>query len=132
MWLQRFRRDVLEGTLEEMVDMEAVSRANTTEAERVRRQAEFPGNPDQDNTKWVPPHVPRDTCPHVTVQNWRVRVQDRGVHPLLGQQQQRQGDDNIEDDDIDDSNDDDDDIEQVRAILNNKEFEQAVHQEICT
>ena len=49
--LQRFRRDVLEGTLEEMVDMEAVSRANTTEAERVRRQAEFPGNPDQDNTK---------------------------------------------------------------------------------
>ena len=49
--LQRFRRDVLEGTLEEMVDMEAVSRANTTQAERVRRQAEFPGNPDQDNTK---------------------------------------------------------------------------------
>ena len=42
---------MLEGTLEEMVDMEAVSRANTTETERVRRQAEFPGNPDQDNTK---------------------------------------------------------------------------------
>ena len=36
---------------------------------------------------------------HVTVQNWRVRVQDRGVHPLLGQQQQRQGDDSIVEDD---------------------------------
>ena len=68
---------------------------------------------------------------HVTVQNWRVRVQDRGVHPLLGQQQQRQGYDSIGDHDIDDY-DDYDDIEQVRAILNNKEFEQAVHQEICT
>ena len=33
--------------------------------------------------------------------------------------------------DIDDDNNDND-IEQVRAILNNKEFEQAVHQEICT
>ena len=43
----------------------------------------------------------RDTCLvwHVTVQNWRVRVQDRGVHPLLGQQQQRQGDDSIVEDD---------------------------------
>ena len=67
----------------------------------------------------------------MTVQNWRVRVQDRGVHPLLGQQQQRQGEDSMEDDDIDDGNGDND-IEQVRAILNNKEFEQAVHQEICT
>ena len=61
-------------------------------------------------------------------------VLDRGGHPLLGQQQQRQGDDSIGDHDIDDYDDYDDDnnIEQVRAILNNKEFEQAVHQEICT
>ena len=40
-------------------------------------------------------------------------------------------DHDIDDNDIDDY-DDDNDIEQVRAILNNKEFEQAVHQEICT
>ena len=39
--------------------------------------------------------------------------------------------DDIDDNDIDDDNNDND-IEQVRAILNNKEFEQAVHQEICT
>jgi len=90
---QRFRRDVLEGTLEEMVDMEAVSRANTTEAERVRRQAEFPGSPDQDNTK-------TDVCEsktEVSTPFWASNSNGK-----------------------------------VRAILNNKEFEQAVHQEICT
>ena len=46
---QRFRRDVLEGTLEEMIDntFEAGNDTSTFS----KRQAEFPGNPEQDNTK---------------------------------------------------------------------------------
>ena len=53
----RFRRDVLEGTLEEMLEAEAGEadlrdeRGNTTISERQKRQAEFPGAPEQDNTK---------------------------------------------------------------------------------
>ena len=55
----RFRRDVLEGTLEEMLEAEAEAgeadlrdeRGNTTFSERQKRQAEFPGAPEQDNTK---------------------------------------------------------------------------------
>ena len=50
----RFRRDVLEGTLEEMLEAEADlrdERGNTTISERQKRQAEFPGAPEQDNTK---------------------------------------------------------------------------------
>ena len=55
----RFRRDVLEGTLEEMLEAEAEAgeadlrdeRGNTTISERQKRQAEFPGAPEQDNTK---------------------------------------------------------------------------------
>ena len=45
---QRFRRDVLEGTLEEMLDNTASAAANSSLS---KRQAEFPGNPEQDNTK---------------------------------------------------------------------------------
>ena len=53
----RFRRDVLEGTLEEMLEAEAGEadlrdeRGNATIFERQKRQAEFPGAPEQDNTK---------------------------------------------------------------------------------
>ena len=43
---QRFRRDVLEGTWEEMAE-----RAGNTTEGRARRQAEFPGDPEQDNSK---------------------------------------------------------------------------------
>ena len=57
--LPRFRRDVLEGTLEEMLEeMEEVEEVEESHKEegnstvsRQRRQAEFPGAPEQDNTK---------------------------------------------------------------------------------
>jgi len=85
---QRFRRDVLEGTWEEMAE-----RAGNTTEGRARRQAEFPGDPEQDNTK-------DDVCEskiEVSTPFWASNSNGK-----------------------------------VRAILNNKEFEQAVHQEICT
>ena len=40
----RFRRDVLEGTFEEMTEPDEAKL-------REKRQAEFPGNPEQDETK---------------------------------------------------------------------------------
>ena len=55
--LPRFRRDVLEGTLEEMLEEveEEVEESHKEEGNstvsRQRRQAEFPGAPEQDNTK---------------------------------------------------------------------------------
>ena len=49
---QRFRRDVLEGTLEEMLDMEDVmAKSNSTVGDISKRQAEFPGNPEEDTNK---------------------------------------------------------------------------------
>ena len=50
--LKRFRRDVLEGTAEELMVTEE-NRDNSTVSELVRRQAEFPGNPEEDDTKSV-------------------------------------------------------------------------------
>ena len=54
--LPRFRRDVLEGTLEEMLEEEVEEEESHKEEgnstmSRQRRQAEFPGAPEQDNTK---------------------------------------------------------------------------------
>ena len=52
--LPRFRRDVLEGTLEEMleeVEAESHKEEGNSTVSRQRRQAEFPGAPEQDNTK---------------------------------------------------------------------------------
>jgi len=94
--LKRFRRDVLEGTQEELMleTVETESRDNSTLSERVKRQtAEFPGNPEDDDSK-------TDVCEsktEVTTPFWASNSNGK-----------------------------------VRAILNNKEFEQAVHQEICT
>ena len=53
--LKRFRRDVLEGTQEELMleTVETESRDNSTLSERVKRQAEFPGNPEDDDSKSV-------------------------------------------------------------------------------
>ena len=53
--LKRFRRDVLEGTQEELMMETGMTegRDNNTLNERDRRQAEFPGNPEEDNTKSV-------------------------------------------------------------------------------
>jgi len=100
---QRFRRDVLEGTLEEMLDNDNEkemleeeddhNRDNSTMSVRQKRQAEFPGAPEQDNTK-------SDVCEskvEVTSPFWASNSNGK-----------------------------------VRAILNNKEFEQAIHQEICS
>ena len=54
--LPRFRRDVLEGTLEEMLEeveeeVESHKEEGNSTVSRQRRQAEFPGAPEQDNTK---------------------------------------------------------------------------------
>eukprot|EP00092_Neocalanus_flemingeri_P029568 GFUD01032114.1.p1 GENE.GFUD01032114.1~~GFUD01032114.1.p1 ORF type:complete len:268 (+),score=50.94 GFUD01032114.1:264-1067(+) len=95
---QRFKREVLEGTFEELVnnladDKEKRPAGNETASTRSKRQAQIPDIPDQDNTK-------ADVCEsktEVTSPFWASNSNGK-----------------------------------VRAILNNKEFEQAVHQEICT
>jgi len=96
---QRFKREVLEGTLDELLDMEfddvedGKASNNETITERKRRQAEIPANPPQDNTK-------ADVCEskiEVTTPFWASNSNGK-----------------------------------VRAIVNNDQFEQAVHQEICT
>ena len=50
---QRFRRDVLEGTLEQMIDLDQdlVNKSNDTVSEKVKRQADFPGDPEEDDSK---------------------------------------------------------------------------------
>ena len=58
----RFKREVLEGTYEELIDsfndegnertvMEKRAANNETVSEKVKRQAEIPETPEQDNTK---------------------------------------------------------------------------------
>jgi len=98
---KRFRRDVLEGTLEEMLDHEQLEEgkdrwrrsSNATEESRRKRQADFPGTPEADPKK-------EDVCES------KVEV----VTPFWASNSNGK----------------------VRAVLNNKEFEQAIHQEICT
>lgn len=96
------RRDVLEGTLEEMmavveqqeeVEEEGTNSANNTA--RARRQADFPGAVD-----------PTGSSAKVDVCESKVEI----VTPFWGTNSNGK----------------------VRAILNNKEFEQAIHQEICS
>jgi len=105
----RFRRDVLEGTLEEMLEEEEaepepepVRRRRGTNStideeehqRRSKRQADFPGTPDQNKGN------KEDVCES------KVEI----VTPYWASNSNGK----------------------VRAILNNKEFEQAIHQEICT
>merc|ERR1712130_99831 len=82
------------GDEQEVFEEESIpQKDNSTVSERQKRQAEFPGAPEQDNTK-------SDVCEskvEVTSPFWASNSNGK-----------------------------------VRAILNNKEFEQAVHQEICT
>ena len=94
---------MLEGTLEEMLDLEESElgednlkeeRGNYTISDREKRQAEFPGAPEQDNSKFV--FFISDLCSVndqllQTLKVWCLWVQGRGYLPLLGQQQQRQG-----------------------------------------
>jgi len=91
---ERVRRDVLEGTWEEMVDnLEEKNTAGNETDSRFRRQAEIPKIPDQDTSK-------ADVCEskvEVTTPYWASNSNGK-----------------------------------VRAILNNDQFEQAIHQEICT
>jgi len=99
----RFRRDVLEGTLEEMLDNEeekvdnhrvARSAGNETASARAKRQADFPGNPKANKSSGK-----EDVCQS------KIEI----VTPYWASNSNGK----------------------VRAILNNKEFEQAIHQEIC-
>jgi len=98
---QRFKRGVLEGTFEELLDNDVIEEGdvneraagNNTISEREKRQAEIPADPPQDNTK-------ADVCEskvEVTTPFWASNSNGK-----------------------------------VRAIVNNEQFEQAVHQEICT
>ena len=82
---QRFRRDVMEGTLEEMIDNTFEAAGNDT-SDISKRQAEFPGNPEQDNTKYVKCKV-HSGLVTTNTQVGRLWVQDWGVNTLLGQQQ---------------------------------------------
>jgi len=94
----RFRRDVLEGTLEEMIESDDKLRgktSNSTDSERVKRQADFPGVPPGDKKSGK-----EDVCQS------KVEI----VTPFWASNSNGK----------------------VRAVLNNKEFEQAIHQEICS
>jgi len=91
-----FRRDILEGTIEEMMfkeDRLVTAGGNGTASARARRQADFPDIPKESSRK-------KDVC-HSTVEI---------VTPYWASNSNGK----------------------VRAILNNKEFEQAIHQEICS
>jgi len=90
-----FRRDILEGTIEEMMfkeDRLVTAEGNGTASSRARRQSDFPDIPKGSSRK-------KDVC-HSTVEI---------VTPYWASNSNGK----------------------VRAILNNKEFEQAIHQEIC-
>jgi len=101
----RFRRDVLEGTLEELIEDTEVEEekhsaekhfpGNETVSEKVKRQADFPGNPDKNKKSGK-----EDVCQS------KIEI----VTPYWASNSNGK----------------------VRAILNNKEFEQAIHQEICS
>jgi len=95
---KRFTRDVLEGTLDELLEEEFIidnqKDSNSTSSKRVRRQADFPGasgNNDKSGKE--------DACQS------KVEI----VTPYWASNSNGK----------------------VRAIVNNKEFEQAIHQEIC-
>jgi len=97
----RFRRDVLEGTLEEMLeqpeDKNILGRngGNETSSARGRRQADFPGTPPANGSSGK-----EDVCQstvEIVTPYWASNSNGK-----------------------------------VRAVLNNKEFEQAIHQEICS
>jgi len=99
----RFKRSVLEGTLEEMLEPETELDerlgGNRTQGEeqgfsRTTRQADFPGVPEQGKGG------KEDVC------SSKIEI----VTPYWASNSNGK----------------------VRAILNNKEFEQAIHQEICT
>jgi len=98
----RFRRDVLEGTLEDLIEEDEFLRrgsagSNETSSLLQKRQADFPGNPagaGGDKTG------KEDVCQS------KVEI----VTPYWASNSNGK----------------------VRAILNNKEFEQAIHQEICS
>ena len=89
----RFRRDVSEGTFEDMIlddDSDGLEGRNITVSERVRRQSGFPGVDDDKTDK-----TRADVCEsevEVETPYWAVNSEGK-----------------------------------LRAILNNKEFEQSVH-----
>lgn len=92
--VSRFRRDVLEGTLDEMVlpFVEEEGHINNSTI-RGKRQADFPGTPESNSNK-------EDSCESKT----------EIVTPYWASNSNGK----------------------VRSIVNNKAFEQAVHQEICS
>jgi len=97
--LPRFRRDVLEGTFDEMVlptlEEDTGRNGNSSFSSREKRQAEFPGNPAENQSK-----NRADVCDskiEVVTPYWSINSNGK-----------------------------------VRAVVNNKEFEQAIHQEICS
>ena len=110
---------MLEGTFEELIDnvskeeentvFEKRSAGNETASERSKRQAEIPADPEQDNTK-LEDKVLTKYCPilfhRADVCESKVEV----TTPFWASNSNGK----------------------VRAIVNNEQFEQAIHQEICT
>jgi len=91
---KRFRRDVLEGTLEELLEKEEGEEEEQSFTNKTRRQADFPGEANINNSSGK-----EDVCSttiEIVTPYWASNSNGK-----------------------------------VRAILNNKEFEQAIHQEIC-
>jgi len=95
---RRFRRDVLEGTYEELLEpsneYEDSTRNNNTRNSREKRQSDYPGPIENKNSSGK-----EDVCQssiEVVTPFWASNSNGK-----------------------------------VRAIVNNKEFEQAIHQEIC-
>jgi len=130
----RFRRDVLEGTLEEMLDddddeennMFARDDGNGTQSERVKRQADFPGTPANKDTSGK-----EDVCQsqvEIVTPYWASNSNGTPAN------KDTSGKEDVCQSQVEivtpywasNSNG------KVRAVLNNKEFEQAIHQEICS
>jgi len=89
---RRFRRDVLEGTLEELLDTFDNDRSNNSLNNRDKRQADYPGPTESKNDK-------EDVCQssvELVTPYWASNSNGK-----------------------------------IRAIVNNNEFEQAIHQELC-
>jgi len=93
--VSRFRRDVLEGTIDEMLEdiVEIDDNSINNSTTREKRQADFPGVPESNSNK-------ADVCES------KVEI----VTPYWASNSNGK----------------------VRAVLNNKAFEQAIHQEICS
>ena len=81
-YFSRVRRDVLEGTWDEMLDdmadnIELEKRAGNETDSRYRRQAELPDIPNQDNTKYDIQVVDKISCSIIPIFSGQMCVSPR-------------------------------------------------------